>query len=152
MRRPPRTLTSTPMTYIELLPRLLEQKLVEIVPLKTLEPSYPRSYDLNARSCHLKVLELETQGPRPSRWWFARFPRPGPNVQSNPLPAHKGAAVNAISHENEEKAEGPNRRGGGDPRSSKVVVMAAKVLINNSFQPDKGLGKELDGLVESVAL
>ncbi|RDX97794.1 hypothetical protein CR513_19389, partial [Mucuna pruriens] len=48
-RRLPRTVTSIPMTYTELLPRLLEQKLMEIVPLKPLVTPYPRSYDPNAR-------------------------------------------------------------------------------------------------------
>ncbi|RDX63959.1 hypothetical protein CR513_57539, partial [Mucuna pruriens] len=37
---------------------------------------------------------------------------------------------------------------GGDPRLSRVAVMASKVLINNSFQPGKGLGKELHGIAE----
>ncbi|RDX97229.1 hypothetical protein CR513_20032, partial [Mucuna pruriens] len=43
IRRPPRMLTPIPMTYTELLPQLLEQNLVEIV------PPYPRSYDPNAK-------------------------------------------------------------------------------------------------------
>ncbi|RDX82877.1 hypothetical protein CR513_36278, partial [Mucuna pruriens] len=30
--------------------------------------------------------------------------------------------------------------------------MAAKVLINNGFQPGKGLGKGLDGIAKPVAL
>ncbi|RDX66587.1 hypothetical protein CR513_54628, partial [Mucuna pruriens] len=47
-RRSPRTLTPIPMTYTELLPRLLEQKLVEIVPLRPLVLPYPRSYEPNA--------------------------------------------------------------------------------------------------------
>ncbi|RDX96101.1 hypothetical protein CR513_21281, partial [Mucuna pruriens] len=37
------------MTYTELLPLLLKQMLIEVVPLKPLEPPYPRSYDPNAR-------------------------------------------------------------------------------------------------------
>ncbi|RDX74566.1 hypothetical protein CR513_45673, partial [Mucuna pruriens] len=41
---------------------------------------------------------------------------------------------------------------GGDLRPSRAAVMAAKVLISNNFQPGKGLGKELDGMNESVAL
>ncbi|RDX74651.1 hypothetical protein CR513_45581, partial [Mucuna pruriens] len=41
---------------------------------------------------------------------------------------------------------------GGDPRPSRVAVMAAKVLISNNFQLGKGLGKELDGMTELVAL
>ncbi|RDX74723.1 hypothetical protein CR513_45486, partial [Mucuna pruriens] len=41
---------------------------------------------------------------------------------------------------------------GGGPKLSKAVIMAAKVLISNGFQPDKGLGKGLDNIVEPVAL
>ncbi|RDX80768.1 hypothetical protein CR513_38633, partial [Mucuna pruriens] len=41
---------------------------------------------------------------------------------------------------------------GGDPRPSRAMIMAAKVLISNGFQPDKGPGKELDGMIELVAL
>ncbi|RDX97574.1 hypothetical protein CR513_19644, partial [Mucuna pruriens] len=37
------------MSYTELLPQLLEQKLMEIIPLKPLEPPYPRRYDPSAR-------------------------------------------------------------------------------------------------------
>ncbi|RDY07967.1 hypothetical protein CR513_07853, partial [Mucuna pruriens] len=36
--------------------------------------------------------------------------------------------------------------------SSRATIMAAKVLISNDFQPGKGLGKELDGVAEPVAL
>ncbi|RDY02449.1 hypothetical protein CR513_14082, partial [Mucuna pruriens] len=42
-------LAPIPMPYTELLPLLLEQKLVEIIPLKLVEPPYPRSYDPNTR-------------------------------------------------------------------------------------------------------
>ncbi|RDY06884.1 hypothetical protein CR513_09070, partial [Mucuna pruriens] len=41
---------------------------------------------------------------------------------------------------------------GGDPKPSRVTVMTTKVLINNSFQPGKGLGKELHDIVESVVI
>ncbi|RDY04761.1 hypothetical protein CR513_11483, partial [Mucuna pruriens] len=34
------------------------------------------------------------------------------NVQNNPLPPYRGVAINAISHENWDKAEGANRREG----------------------------------------
>ncbi|RDY00547.1 hypothetical protein CR513_16266, partial [Mucuna pruriens] len=48
-RRSHRVLTPILMTYTKLFPLLLEQKLIEVVPLKPLEPPYPRSYNLNAR-------------------------------------------------------------------------------------------------------
>ncbi|RDX92992.1 hypothetical protein CR513_24817, partial [Mucuna pruriens] len=66
------------MTNNKLFPLLLEQKLVEVVPLKPLEPPYPRNQ--------------------------------APIVQSNPLPAHKGMAINTISHESKDEVEGANRR------------------------------------------
>ncbi|RDX97806.1 hypothetical protein CR513_19380, partial [Mucuna pruriens] len=119
-RRPPRMLTLIPMTYTELLPQLLEQKLVEIVPLKPLVPPYPRSYNPNAKcDYHGRVVSHATK-----RCWSLKhkvqdlldggllgFQDQGPNVQSNPLPAYRGATVNAISHENEERAKSPNRQG-----------------------------------------
>ncbi|RDX78141.1 hypothetical protein CR513_41617, partial [Mucuna pruriens] len=41
---------------------------------------------------------------------------------------------------------------GRDLRPFKAIVMETKVLINNGFQPGKGLGKELDGMTKPVAL
>ncbi|RDX83076.1 hypothetical protein CR513_36039, partial [Mucuna pruriens] len=41
---------------------------------------------------------------------------------------------------------------GGDPKPSKVMVMAAKVLISNGFQLGKGLGRELHGIAELVTI
>ncbi|RDX77672.1 hypothetical protein CR513_42166, partial [Mucuna pruriens] len=40
----------------------------------------------------------------------------------------------------------------GDPRPSRVAIMAAKVLISNDFQPGKGLGKEFDGMTKPVVI
>ncbi|RDX75833.1 hypothetical protein CR513_44247, partial [Mucuna pruriens] len=107
------------MPYTELLPRLLEQKLVEIIPLKPLEPPYPRSCSPNARCDY----HCEAIGHATERCWSLKhkvqdlldggllgFQNQGPNVQSNPLPTHKGMAINTISHENREEAERPNRR------------------------------------------
>ncbi|RDX70333.1 hypothetical protein CR513_50429, partial [Mucuna pruriens] len=105
------------MTYTKLLPLLLEHKLVEIVPLKPLEPPYLRSYDSNIRcgaighvtercwSLKHKVQDLLDDG-------LFRFQDQGPKVQSNPFPTHKGMAINVVSHENREEAEGASRRKG----------------------------------------
>ncbi|RDY10536.1 hypothetical protein CR513_04904, partial [Mucuna pruriens] len=41
---------------------------------------------------------------------------------------------------------------GGDLSPSIAAIMATKVLVNNGFQPGKGLGKELDGMTKPVAL
>ncbi|RDX67655.1 hypothetical protein CR513_53436, partial [Mucuna pruriens] len=40
----------------------------------------------------------------------------------------------------------------GGPKPSRATIMEAKVLISNDFQPGKGLGKELEGITESVTL
>ncbi|RDY01967.1 hypothetical protein CR513_14630, partial [Mucuna pruriens] len=36
----------------------------------------------------------------------------------------------------------------GIPKPSKAVIMAAKILINNGFEPGKGLGKKLDDIAK----
>ncbi|RDX98906.1 hypothetical protein CR513_18121, partial [Mucuna pruriens] len=118
MRKPHRVLAPIPMTYIELLPLLLEQKLVEVVPLKPLEPPYPRSYDPNAKcDYHGGAIRHTTE-----RCWSLKhkvqdllnggllgFEDKGPNVHSNPLPTHGGMVINAISHENRERVKCLNR-------------------------------------------
>ncbi|RDY11932.1 hypothetical protein CR513_03344, partial [Mucuna pruriens] len=40
----------------------------------------------------------------------------------------------------------------GDLKPSKGVIMAAKVLITNGFEPGKGLGRRLDGIAEPVTI
>ncbi|RDX92580.1 hypothetical protein CR513_25263, partial [Mucuna pruriens] len=41
---------------------------------------------------------------------------------------------------------------GGDRKPSRAAIMAAKVLISNGFEPSKGLGRKLDGMVEPVVI
>ncbi|RDX82942.1 hypothetical protein CR513_36186, partial [Mucuna pruriens] len=118
-RRPPKMLAPIHMAYIELLPLLLEQKLVEIILLKPLEPPYPKSYDPNARSDY----HGGAVGHATKRCWSLKhkvqylldggllsFQDQGSNVQNNPLPAHGGVTINAISHENRDEAEEASRR------------------------------------------
>ncbi|RDX72858.1 hypothetical protein CR513_47602, partial [Mucuna pruriens] len=118
MRRSHRVLTPIPMNYTKLFPLLLEQKLIEVVPLKPLEPLYPRSYDPNARcdyhggaighvaercwSLKHKVQDLLDNG-------LLGFKDKGPNMHNNPFPAHSTTIVNVISHM-DEKVVSPNRR------------------------------------------
>ncbi|RDX95446.1 hypothetical protein CR513_22031, partial [Mucuna pruriens] len=83
------------MTYTKLFPLLLEQKLIEVVPLKPLESPYPRSYGLNTRC------DYHDDG-------LLGFEDKGPNVHSNPLLAHGVMAINAISHK-DGRAESPDR-------------------------------------------
>ncbi|RDX73680.1 hypothetical protein CR513_46669, partial [Mucuna pruriens] len=71
-------------------------KIGEIISLKPLEPPYPRSYDPNAKyNYHGGAVGHATE----------RL-----NVQNNPLPAHRGMAINAISQENRDESEGASRR------------------------------------------
>ncbi|RDX93004.1 hypothetical protein CR513_24783, partial [Mucuna pruriens] len=98
---------------------LQEKKLVEIIPLKLLEPPYPKTYDPNARcDYHGRAVGHATE-----RCWRMKhkvedlldgglfgFQDMGPNVQSNPLLAHKGVAINVISHKNREEVERPNSK------------------------------------------
>ncbi|RDY05209.1 hypothetical protein CR513_10994, partial [Mucuna pruriens] len=109
-RRPPRMLTPIPMTYIELLPQLLEQKLME-----------PRSYDPNARCDY----HGGAKGHATKRCWSLKhkvqdlleggllgFEDQGLNVQGNPLPAHKNVAINTISHNSGKRAKKASKRQG----------------------------------------
>ncbi|RDX81461.1 hypothetical protein CR513_37864, partial [Mucuna pruriens] len=89
------------MPYTELLPRLLEQKLVEIIPLKPLEPPYPRSYDLNVRCDYLgKAVGHATER-------CCSLKHKGLDLQSNPFPTHRGVTINAISHKTGKRLRGP---------------------------------------------
>ncbi|RDY11347.1 hypothetical protein CR513_04004, partial [Mucuna pruriens] len=113
-RRAPKMLAPIPMTYIKLLPILLKERLLEIVPLKPLEPSYPRSYDPNAKCDY----HGGAVGHATKRCWSLKHKDQGPNVQNKPLPAHRGMTINAISHENmdegsqETEPVGASKRGG----------------------------------------
>ncbi|RDX92708.1 hypothetical protein CR513_25115, partial [Mucuna pruriens] len=76
---PPRTFAPIPMTYIERLPHLTYNSLFVPIPLKPIQPPYPKTYDSNAK-CE----------------YHAEFKENGPNVGDNPLPRHGGIFVNAI--------------------------------------------------------
>ncbi|RDX95753.1 hypothetical protein CR513_21680, partial [Mucuna pruriens] len=86
------------------------KKVEQVVPLKPLEPPYPRSYDPNARcDYHGRAIGHDTE-----RCWSLKhkvqdlldngllgFEDKGPNVHSNPLPTNGTMAINAINHEDE---------------------------------------------------
>ncbi|RDX94173.1 hypothetical protein CR513_23470, partial [Mucuna pruriens] len=90
----------------------------EVVPLKPLEPSYPKSYVPNARcDYHGRAIGHATK-----RCWSLKhkvqdllddgllwFEDKGPNVHSNPLPAHRTTTANTISHMDERVAS-PDKR------------------------------------------
>ncbi|RDX93156.1 hypothetical protein CR513_24632, partial [Mucuna pruriens] len=101
-RRSHRVLTPIPMTYTKLFPLLLEQKLIEVVPLKPLKPPYPRSYDPNASLKH-KIQDLLDDG-------LLGFEDKGPNMHNNPLSDHGIVTVNVLSHMNERVVSSNRRR------------------------------------------
>ncbi|RDX60129.1 hypothetical protein CR513_61757, partial [Mucuna pruriens] len=83
------------------------KNIIVVLPLKPLEPPYPRSYDLNAKcDCHVggvghamkrcwsfkhKVQDLIDVG------WL-KFEENEPNMNTNPLPTHGGQSINNLSH------------------------------------------------------
>ncbi|RDX73763.1 hypothetical protein CR513_46570, partial [Mucuna pruriens] len=86
------------MPHVELLPLLLEQKLVKIIPLKPLESPYSRSYDPNAKcDYHGRAVGHATE-----RCWSLKH-----KIQDL---LDGGVEINAISHENRDKAKGASRR------------------------------------------
>ncbi|RDY09933.1 hypothetical protein CR513_05621, partial [Mucuna pruriens] len=125
-RRSHRVLAPIPMTYTQLFPLLLEQNLIELIPLKPFEPPYPRSYDPNVRCDY----HGRTIGHATERCWslkhkvqdhlddgLLRFEDKGPNVHSSPFPDHGAATVNTISHM-DERVVGSNKRKDGESRQA----------------------------------
>ncbi|RDY00950.1 hypothetical protein CR513_15797, partial [Mucuna pruriens] len=141
-RRSPRVLTPIPMTYTKLFPLLLEQKLIEVVPLKPLEPLYPRSYDPNARCDYhggarrhppKDAGDLLDDG-------LLGLEDKGSNVHNNPFLAHSTTTVNAISHM-DERVVSPRRKD-KEPRQTvdpanqvEVPPVATKPIYNNNAVP-----------------
>ncbi|RDX91180.1 hypothetical protein CR513_26874, partial [Mucuna pruriens] len=99
--------TPIPLPYSTLFPLLLKRGMIAILPLKPLEPPYPRSYDPSAKcdyhsgavghstercwSFKHKVQDLIEAG------WLG-FEGNKPNIGTNPLPAHEGQTINILSH------------------------------------------------------
>ncbi|RDX71529.1 hypothetical protein CR513_49111, partial [Mucuna pruriens] len=103
-----RVFTPIPMSYTALFHQLLQKQMITTMPLRPLEPPYPRNYNPNAKceyheggpghtteNCWAfkhKVQDLLEQG------WL-KLEANKPNVSTNPLPPHEGASVNALDHE-----------------------------------------------------
>ena len=103
-RRPP--VEPIPVTYTELLPRLIQWQLIVRVPLTPMEPLYPRWYDANA-TCDYRygikdhstenclALKNQVQALRNTGYVNFGFNKDGgPNIISNPLPNHLGPKIN----------------------------------------------------------
>ncbi|RDX94421.1 hypothetical protein CR513_23207, partial [Mucuna pruriens] len=94
----PRTFSPIAMTYTELLPHLIHNSLVVLIPLKPIQPPYPKTYDPNAKcDYHASVISHTTEN-----YWGLKhklkdlidmgclsFKENGPNVGNNLLPGHE---------------------------------------------------------------
>ncbi|RDX76842.1 hypothetical protein CR513_43138, partial [Mucuna pruriens] len=97
-----------PMTYMTFLPLLLRSNLIAISSLKSMEPPYLKSYDLNEK-CNShggaighpieKCWELKHKVQDLIDGGWLGFRENEPNVNSNPHPSHGGQSNNATSHE-----------------------------------------------------
>ena len=99
-----------PMTYTELLPRLIQNGQVAPVPMEPTQPPYPRWYDPNARCDYhagaightvenCPAFKHRVQALIKAGWLFFKKFVGAPNVNNNPLPNHGKPAVNAISED-----------------------------------------------------
>ena len=96
------------VSYIELLPRLIQSQLVARVPLTPLEPPYPRWYDANASYDYhygikghsmknYQALKNQVQALKNAGYVnFGYDKADDPNVVSNPLPNHFRPKINII--------------------------------------------------------
>ena len=97
-----------PVSYTELLSRLIQSQLVARVPFIPIEPPYPRWYDANASyEYHYRIkshstknclaLKYQVQALKNASYVnFGYDKAGGPNVVSNLLPNHSGPKINAI--------------------------------------------------------
>ncbi|RDY12551.1 hypothetical protein CR513_02632, partial [Mucuna pruriens] len=146
-----RVFTPIHMPYTTLLPKLLQKNLIVVLPLKPLEPPYPRSYDPNAK-CEYHVGAI---GHSTKRCWSFKhkvqdlidagwlgFEDNEPNVRTNPLPAHGGQSKTALSHE----IQSPERREASLVRSEEVAMIRGEP---GSWQGE--LHKSKEGLTNWTA-
>ncbi|XP_028220332.1 uncharacterized protein LOC114401964 [Glycine soja] len=94
-----------PMTYGELLPSLIANQLVVVVPRKIFQSPFPKWYNPSATFAYhggtpghsieqCLALKSKVQSLIEAGWFT--FQEDGPNIKTNPLANHGGGAVNAI--------------------------------------------------------
>jgi len=97
--------TPLPMTYGDLLPSLITNKMAVITPGKIYQPPFPKWYDPNATCTYHgntpghsieKCLALKYKVQHLIDAGWLTFQKDRPNVKTNPLANHGGGAVNAI--------------------------------------------------------
>ena len=97
--------TPIPMTYTELLPHLLQKRLVAICPMKPMQPPFPKNYDPNAKCDYhgggvghstekCVTLKHKVEALINSGW--VKFHKDKPSVEANPLSGHGNHLTNAI--------------------------------------------------------
>ncbi|KAA0060507.1 RNA-directed DNA polymerase (Reverse transcriptase), Ribonuclease H-like protein [Cucumis melo var. makuwa] len=96
-----------PMSYTELLPQLLKNQQVAIVPQEPLQPPYPKWYDPNVKcEYHAGAVRHSTENYFPlkakvqslvkvRRLKFKKTEEES-DVNHNPLPNHEGSAINVV--------------------------------------------------------
>ncbi|RDY06932.1 hypothetical protein CR513_09005, partial [Mucuna pruriens] len=93
------------MTYVELLPHLIQNSLVVPIPLKPIQPPYPKNYNPNAKCDY----HADTIGHTTEKCWGLKykvqdlmdmgllsFKENGPNVKNNLLLGHEVTSINVI--------------------------------------------------------
>jgi len=93
------------MSYTELLPHLLQKRLVAICPMKPVQPPFPKNYDPNAKCDYhgggvghsaenCVSLKHKVEALINSRW--IKFHEDKPSVEANPLSYLGNPSTNAI--------------------------------------------------------
>ncbi|XP_027922767.1 uncharacterized protein LOC114180664 [Vigna unguiculata] len=93
------------MTYTELLPHLLQKRLVAICPMKPMQPPFPKNYDPNAKCDYhgggvghstekCVALKHKVEALINSGW--VKFHEDKPSVETNPLSGHGNPSTNAV--------------------------------------------------------
>ncbi|RDX71177.1 hypothetical protein CR513_49506, partial [Mucuna pruriens] len=88
------------MPYVELLPHLICNSLVTIVPLKPIQSPYSKSYDPNAKcEYHAGAMGHATEIQDLIDMGWLSFKKNSLNIDNNPLLEHNSSSINAITGE-----------------------------------------------------
>ncbi|TYK16441.1 uncharacterized protein E5676_scaffold21G002390 [Cucumis melo var. makuwa] len=96
-----------PMTYTELLPQLIQNRQLALIPIIPIQPPYPKWYDSNARCDYhageaghstenCSALKRKVQSLINVGWLSFKKSGERPNVNENPLPNHENPKANAV--------------------------------------------------------
>ncbi|RDY13179.1 hypothetical protein CR513_01938, partial [Mucuna pruriens] len=120
-----------------------------MVPLKLVQPPYPKSYDPNTKCDYPgRVIGHPTK----KCWGFKHkvqdlidggwrsFEEHGPNVNNNPLPAHEGLSINVISHEH---YGGESVEARGEDKSRKREVEEDEIIFDSANLVEEGQAKDI---------